>query len=334
MIFRNNTPFSNAALALLFFGSLAVKADNVVPPKNYLMAAMGDSISAGFLAATDLDWFNSASLTIPQEAEDFLAAVEAVSGLDAAATTFNWEGTLAHIFETRTTKSWSTGLELDSHYVRLMKAVHQVEPTSSVFSMNVALSGGETSDLYDQADAIVKEMNTGRYAALKYVTLLIGNNDACKNRDPNLMKIDLHNIFQILSTIKQTEPIRVLMSGIPRIPDVGEMDVDSSKTIFKYSCSAFRRSITRMCLPLTEWSKEAQYIDLIQYTQGVNETLSEAADDANTNFKNLDVQFSDALFDNPITRDNLAIDCFHPNATSQAKIAEDLWQAQPWFKAP
>jgi hypothetical protein len=298
--------------------------------KNYLMAAMGDSMTAGFLAATNLDWFNSANLTLPEEAVDFVATIDAISGADMAAK-FSWKGELAHFLETRSTKSWATGLEVQSHYIRLANVIHKTEPAANVYSMNVALSGGETSDLYDQVDSIFAEMNTGKYVALKYVTLLIGNNDACQNRDQNLMKIDLHNIFEILASIKQSEPIRVLMSGIPRIPDLGESPIDNSKTIFKYSCNGFRQTITRVCLPLTGWSQAAQYNDLIQYTQSINETLSQAATDANANFKNLDVHFSDALFDNPITRDNLAIDCFHPNANSQAKIAQVLWQDQPWF---
>src|ERR1700679_418293 len=108
--------FNNTFLVTLLVSitaSLSAVADQTaVAPKNYLMAAMGDSITAGFLAATNLDWFNSPGQTLSQDGEDFITAVEAISGIDSAQAQFSWTGELAHVFETRTTKSWATGLEL------------------------------------------------------------------------------------------------------------------------------------------------------------------------------------------------------------------------------
>lgn len=66
-----NVPF--LVLVLMSLPAIADQTEQpttTTPQKNYLMAAMGDSITAGFLAATQLDWFNT-NLTLSQEAQDF-----------------------------------------------------------------------------------------------------------------------------------------------------------------------------------------------------------------------------------------------------------------------
>src|ERR1700677_433674 len=74
---------------------------------HYLMAAMGDSITAGFLAATDLSWFNSSTNNYKADINSFENNLEANYGRNPE--TLNLTGDLAHIFESRTTYSWATG---------------------------------------------------------------------------------------------------------------------------------------------------------------------------------------------------------------------------------
>ncbi len=296
--------------------------------RNYLMAALGDSVTAGFLASTDLTWFNK---PVGNEANEFMMAVNQLGGKDKAESMFSFKGALASIFETRTTKSWSTGKEIDSHYVLLEQSIKAIEPSAKVTAVNYAISGGKTPDLFVQVDQVLNLMNSGKFTSLKYVTLLIGNNDVCTNRNPAQMKSDLLEVFRRLSTIKQDEPIRILMSGLPRIPDLGRHSISSSKTIFNFTCRALRQKVTHTCLPLTSWSEEDQYLNDIQDMQAVNEVLSDASDEAQKTYPNLQIKFSNVLFDTTIVNSDLAIDCFHPNAPSQSQIARQLWKEQPWF---
>jgi lysophospholipase L1-like esterase len=299
-------------------------------PKRYLMAAMGDSITAGFLAATSLDWFNSTTQDYQNDIDAFMENLAENIGQNPF--TSNMDGDMAHIFESRSTLSWATGKLIPSQYMLVKAKILETEPTAKVSAYNIAVSGGVTQDLLNEVDGITAKMNTGHYDALKYVTLLIGNNDVCQNLDQTTMRNNLHETFRRLSLIKQSEPIRVLMSGIPRINDVGAPAVQGSHTLFNMTCGQLRNEITKTCLPMAQWSTADQYAALTQLIQATNELLSDAADDANKSFKNLNVVFSNRLFDETIAPTDLAVDCFHPNANTQARISQGLWNDQPWYK--
>lgn len=298
-------------------------------PKRYLMAAMGDSITAGFLAATSLDWFNSTTQDYENDIDAFM--INLAENVGQNPFTQNVGGNLAHAFESRTTLSWATGQLIPSQYMLVRASILHSEPTASVSAYNIAVSGGVTQDLLNEVDGITAQMTLGHYDALKYVTLLIGNNDVCHSLDPSLMKTNLHEAFRRLSLIQQSEPIRVLMSGIPRINDVGASNVQGSHTLFNMTCGQLRQEVTKTCLPMAQWSTPDQYAALTQIIQATNEVLSGAADDANKSFKNLNVVFSNRLFDEVIAPSDLAVDCFHPNANTQTRISTGLWNDQPWY---
>jgi lysophospholipase L1-like esterase len=318
-----------AILGLLSFSEVQAQSTNTSGQKHYLMAAMGDSITAGFLAATDLSWFNSPSSQYQTDIDAFLKNLEENIGRNPKA--LNLGGDAAHIFESRTTFSWATGKLIPSQYVLLKAKLKELEPTAKISAYNVAISGGITSDLIAEATSIAAKMSSGRYDVLKYVTLLIGNNDVCHSIPQSVMKANIHQAFGILSLIKQSEPIHVLMSGIPRIPDVATPTIRSQKTIFDLSCQELRK-ITETCASMANWATQDQYNALIQEIQGTNELLSEAADDANKSFSNLNVVFSNRLFDLTISPTDLAADCFHPNSNTQGRLSQELWNDQPWFK--
>jgi lysophospholipase L1-like esterase len=345
---HNMTPFklTHALLVFIISGLLPLKAIATAKapkstPKKYLMATLGDSITAGVLASTQLNWFNTGKVPTTEAVayENYIGKLvgynETQSDQEKQSrlrVSFDMKQSLFHLLETRNTDSWATGRDVPSQFILLKDYLNRKEPGVVLEAVNPAITGGITSDLIPQADIVINEIKSGKYALLKYVTLLIGNNDACTNRPFDEMKSDLHIVFSKLASIKQKEPIRILMSGIPRIPDLGEDGISESKTLFKFTCSTFRTSITKVCLPLTEWNGQGQYQDRIQYTQSVNELLMSAAADANATFPNLEVRFTNRLFDQGLIRTELAIDCFHPTAASQSRMSQELWLEQPWFK--
>ncbi len=294
--------------------------------KRYLMAAMGDSISAGLFAGTYLSWFNAEAGLHDDEVKNVVSQVEA-TGFEA----INLMGTAAHPFETRTTYSWATGKSISSQYMLLKSQIQKSDPNARVSAYNVAVSGAFTSDLVGEASQVVAKMKTGKFDSLKYVTVLIGSNDVCHSRPSGVMKAEIRQTFSLLSQINQAEPIRVLMSGIPRIPETATPDIRSEKTLFGLSCRSIR-AILGSCKAMADWTTQAQYNALIQQIQGANELLAEAAADANKSFTNLDVVFSNRIFDFDFEGADLALDCFHPNAATQSRLSQILWTAQPWFQ--
>src|ERR1700677_5008429 len=93
-----------------------------------------------------------------------------------------------------------------------------------------------------------------------------------------------------------------------------------------------REYVTHTCPSMANWTTTDQYNAMVQQVQGTNELLYEAAQDANNSFSNLQVAFSNRLFDLDIAPSNLAVDCFHPNGATQGTIAQELWADQPWYK--
>jgi lysophospholipase L1-like esterase len=301
--------------------SFASRAQSDQP---YLMAAMGDSISAGFLADTTLGWFNAVPAPSSESPFVLLASL-----LQDAKTKTPWDS--LQTLETRYELSWTTGRWMNSHFRMLTNYLAQNEPGSSLAVVNFAKTGGLTSDVVDQAGQIVQTMQSGQYKSLKYVTLLIGDNDSCLGTADSAMTQNLLTAFEKISQIQQAEPIRILVSGMPRIPDLGRSDLLKAHTIFDISCSVMRLDLVKECVSLTDWKTNDQYQQSLNVVQDKNQLMANLVNQVNTLYPNLQVVFSNSLFGKSLEISDLAIDCFHPNANSQAWAAQTLWADQPWF---
>src|SRR5258708_5209555 len=69
------------------------------PPKPYLMAALGDSITAGFLANTNLMGASAIALYAASSTEEIRYQIEARS-----------------LFENKKNYSWASGIKIPSHF--------------------------------------------------------------------------------------------------------------------------------------------------------------------------------------------------------------------------
>lgn len=296
--------YAKIAFLLSFVSSSANAQESA--PKKYLMAAMGDSITAGFFANTH----------IQDLAPDF---------------TLNFPP-----FTHKSSDSWASGKSIYSHYVLLEKALRESGDLTSVDMLNASVPGDRAHNMIAQAKRIKEAMQSGKYESLKYLVLLIGANDACAKEAPfgaveYKMRESLKNAFEILSQIEQNEPIRILIAGLPKIPDLARIDVTHSKTIFGLNCRFFRDDLLKSCDPLLNWKSNEEYESRVVIVEHTNKILQEAAADANASHPNLQVVFTDELFSTPIQPDFLAIDCFHPSREGQETISQTLWAQQPWF---
>lgn len=278
-------------------------------PRNptVLMGVMGDSISAGTFAETKdspfpiLDFFH-----IP---DGFL--------------------------ESKDTFSWASGEDIRSHYKRLrfLKRQHGVE----VEVVNAAVPGSLISDLKAQARKIRKLMRSGDYVSLEYVTIMIGSNDACRavskiydSRYWKYQKERLWIALQVLSSIKQ-EKIKILLSALPDIPSLGKDSISRKRTVGALTCRDFRNTVLKLCNDLLGWQTERGYYSKRVVVEEHNKMLAEFAQTAERDFPNLEIFFTDKLFELKITSADLAMDCFHPSLKGQQKISDVLWLEQPFF---
>jgi lysophospholipase L1-like esterase len=145
--------FGILILGPLFSANSTVQAQDLTP-KRYLMGAMGDSITAGFIANTHVHTL----------ATDYV---------------LNFPP-----FTHKTSDSWASGKSIASHYFQLEKSLEQSGDTTPVDVLNVADPGDVVHDMIGQAKQIKAAMDSGKYESLKYLVLFIGANDACAKKAP------------------------------------------------------------------------------------------------------------------------------------------------------
>ena len=285
---------------------------------NYMIAALGDSIAAGTLADT--------SVHIDQESETDIQN--------------NYASTVKakFIYTNRYSLAWGTGNKISSHYMQLKSWLAKNEPEMNLVPLNVAIPGAVAADLVGEAQSVVTAMATGQYRALKYVTIDIGANDACAvtSSTPDGTPDDkfadnLRKVFATLAQIKQDQPIRVIVSSIPKVPDLGRPDIQETKTLGGVACSWIRQHIFTYCRTLPVWSSVDQYEHDVAVVEDKNAILQSVIDEVNRTTPNIQASFSYAVYDEPIDADLLALDCFHPNKDGQSMMATKLWADQPWF---
>jgi len=173
--------------------------------KPYLMAVLGDSISAGSLADVPIPLQGTPEEKVRKWADEGVSAQLVITN--------------------KSTYSWASGLKIRSQYRLLRTWLQKNDPGRRLDVLNVAWPGDRAVDLPAQVERVVEAMASGRYESLYYVTLLIGANDACASAQGTplvKMREQLMQALTRLSSIRQSEPIRVFVVGIPRIPDLGK----------------------------------------------------------------------------------------------------------------
>lgn len=333
------------ALPLLQLSPALARADDddsAAAPDSYLMASLGDSITAATLAETSL-----VDRHRLQRLEDSLSAGRDRQGaIEALRGRFNMEN--------KETFSWTSGLEIKSQFVKL-RTFFGLSPTPTASDgdgdnglaqgaspsipgleiSNLAKPGEMAEGMVSQARKLKELMDGGqrnrKYAGLKYVTVLIGANDACKRTASADFQAQLRESLDTLATIRQSEPIRVLVSSIPKIPDVGIPEIQNHTTLFGFTCAEFRNQIIGECNDLTTWTTPADYQERLAVVDQINRDIQAVSAEAGRAHPNMRIVYTDRVYRTPIPIEAMAADCFHPNARGQQKLADALWEEQPWF---
>jgi lysophospholipase L1-like esterase len=279
----------------------------------YIAGAIGDSITAATLADTSASDSRSPFHNV------------GVQNLQERA-----------LYENKDTLSWFSGKDIASHFKLLSEFLSVQHDASTIQVLNGAVPGTTSDKIQSQVDDLVSATQQNGGAVLKYVSIMIGANDACSAETaagtPNdRMYTNLMTAFKKLASVQQAEPIRVLVSSIPDIAALNRPEISNFTTVDGLSCHFVRHQLLGFCDPLLDWKTPEEYAGKLKIITDKNELLRRVVGDANAAFTNLQVVYSDSFFQHQIRVDELAEDCFHPNERSQGALAARLWADQPWF---
>ena len=279
--------------------------------KTYLIGAIGDSLTAATLADTSATETSLRNIGLPE--------IENVRSL----------------YQNKSTLSWVSGQDIDSHLNLYTKYLRAHGDNTPVQVLNEAVPGATSDEIASQVSDIVAAAQASGAPMLKYVTLMIGANDACKDGSGGPTNEQFYGYVMAalknLATIQEAEPVRVLVSSIPNIPVLNRPEIRDFTTVDDLTCGYVRQSVLGFCDSMLSWTTPDELALKEKVVDDKNQVLRQVVSDAQKAFPNLSIQFSESFHNyNPQIGD-LAEDCFHPTGASQAKISSNLWADQPWF---
>lgn len=291
---------------------------NVTIKKSMVMASLGDSITAGAFADT--------AATLPTS---FFPGLFNLLNL----TEVFRQKAIETLVENKELWSWASGVGVSSHFMRLKKYLKSTTGSNDLQVVNMAVSGSVASDVVEQARHFATAMMESPSTEIKYVTILIGANDTCDGVSPEETASSMEKAFDVLASIPQKKPVRILVSSVPQIDQLGENKIKKHITgNFLLSCEVVRSKLLKFCNNITHWSNDSEHEANAMKVQQTNLLLESSVNAARLKHANLDIQFSNALSQEDLKFNVLASDCFHPNIAGHQQIAEKLWNDQPWFK--
>jgi len=302
-----------------------LKTEAISPPP-ILMAALGDSLTAATLANAPLKIITSPMLS--PLGWPFLN--------DVIRAWFDRVSSEESIIANKQKLSWVSGEDIPSHFHLLQKHLQQIGEIYPLEVRNFAVPRDTSKNLDSQVQKLLQTMKSGKYSQLLYITLMIGSNDACSKETLSgtpdaTMRENLRKALEKISTIRQQEPIHILIVGIPKITDLGDKNIRTIRHPFGGNCEYIRNEVLHFCDSLLTWKTPEELQEKIAVIDKKNQILEETAIEASQKFPNLQIKFTKGLERLLITPDVLALDCFHVDKFGQTQISQELWGEQPWF---
>lgn len=216
-------------------------------------------------------------------------------------------------------RSWSTGSEsaVASHYSRLV----QLNRTSTVRRWNDADTGAKMGALAGQA-------LEARTQGARYVTILMGANDACTSTEAGMTPVDTFRsqFASAMSTLtNQASPPKVLVASIPDLYRLWQVGKDSSAARTAWNSLDVCQSM--LADPRsTDQADVDRRARVRQRVADYNAALAAVcATHATCRYD------GGAVFGYPFRLSHLSTwDYFHPDTDGQAVLAEVTWQAGFW----
>jgi lysophospholipase L1-like esterase len=216
-------------------------------------------------------------------------------------------------------RSWSTGSE--SAVVSHLTRFGRLNRKTTVRAWNDADTGAKMAALPGQA-------TQARSQGARYVTILMGANDACTSTEAGMttaeqFRTDFARAMGIL--MDQATPPKVLVASIPDIYQLWQVGKDSSSARNAWSSFGICQSMLANPQSTTDADEarrqrvRQRVIDFNTQLQQVCATYSTCKYDGG------------AVFGYPFQLSHLSTwDYFHPNTGGQAVLADITWRAGFW----
>jgi len=315
------------------------------PSPTRLVVALGDSMTAGtFANTTDSPGSREPDargvfLLPPDPQKLNLDALPRGPDLKTALLKF----LLRPFLENKGTLSWATGERIPSHFLRVKAALEgRGEDVSRLGALNISVPGSKSIQVLEQVRSLPRELARLGNPRIEYLAMTVGANDACiSTAGPVVPDEEFEqNAREILSGLaaaaeqagaRPESPLRILVAGIPKIPDSGAVEFWKHEIWAGLTCETVRRKVFKFCPNLLDWTDEAGYRDRMAQVDRKNGILRRIVAESKDLFPGIDAVFGEGLAGIAFTPDDLALDCFHPNALAQQKMSGALWTDQPWF---
>jgi lysophospholipase L1-like esterase len=210
--------------------------------------------------------------------------------------------------------SWSTGngTRVDSHYRR----IRADNPKITDNGRNYAMPGARAQALLGQADSAVR-------AKVRYVTVLIGANDACRTRVDDMTSTASFRAYidAGLRRLKDGLPdARVLVVSIPDVHRLWEVGHDNPAAVRAWNRGVCPSLLANPTSTAAEDERRRQRVD--DRIDAYNRELSEACSAYGEHCRYDGGSAHRVRFTLDLVN---KFDYFHPNAAGQERLADTTW---------
>ncbi len=297
---------------------------NNATPVDIQMVVLGDSISTGVFADSSVE--GEVSGTFLDSLHGLVPDIGSVLSLFTSSDQGFSVQTLQDNFSRPDLIAW-TGDSSWSHETRLRANGHDVE------ALNLAVVGDRIQDAGAQLDRLDQTYSQGSFEKANYFVLQFGANDFCGGTNTDSFR---QSLTTTLDRIKDTHPDAVtLVLGVPAIDKVfaitsggtNPATISRESVIAKWSvpsilatdigvdCSMLRQSF-EFCPIIEQTNQSSAQATIDEMNQIVAEVIDSRSEVVH--FEG----FSDPDF---ISKENLGVDCFHPNQNAQKIMADESW---------
>lgn len=325
MVLRNvNFSFQKSlvlwlSLVICSAPSMSVRAQSGsnTPPLPRTMGALGDSISVGALAEYKRQsalwpWFQVGLLL---EVFNFIAQRK------------------MSIFESRQV-AWATGLDPSYRVISHARRLAYLNPELRIY--NAAVSGAVAKNvLQSQVEELSRwSRKVNRQDMPDYVTLMIGGNDLCRNRvdqmtSPSEYQEQIEDIVdRVLAHSPQT---RLLVSTTPKVSDLKQFSRNwvTGFGVLKNCQKVW--NLHKFCQTVTDSTQSAEDRRRVQERMATYHQILRDVVNRRRRVYGDRIRLSDKLYNYEFTKNDLAVDCFHPNFTAHQKIADFSFVDNWWY---
>ncbi len=314
------------------------------PHPSRVMVAVGDSMTAGTFANTTAAPLQAPLTSDMTQIVSRYQAQPALLGQGDDLKTSFFKFLLRPFLETKNRYSWATGLQIESHFLRLKESIARSLGMGgrSLGNLNLSIPGSQSLQILDQVRALPDRLLEIGNPRIDYLAMTLGSNDACISTagpvvpDEEFTEL-VRAIFSALADAatkngrSAEDPLKVLVAGIPPIPAAGEKRFWEHRVLPGLRCRTIRRKIFPFCPNLLNWRDENEFRERMDEVARKNTIIEQGIAEANASMPQVDLVFGSSLTQIRFEPEDLAFDCFHPNSRAQQRMADLLWQDQPWY---